>query len=131
VSESADESQASLHPPGSWLLHVVDRFASRPKLALFVVIGDVVWLIFSVVIGFPLRLETIFQTVVAGVTLAMVFVIQHTQARVEAVTQRKLDEILRALPQADNSMITLEEAPDSELAAAADTHRQVRRASSR
>jgi hypothetical protein len=33
----------------------------------------------------------------------MVFVIQHTQARHQAATQRKLDEIVRALPEADNS----------------------------
>jgi low affinity Fe/Cu permease len=53
-------------------------------------------------------------------------VIQHTQARQEAVTQRKLDEILRALPAADNALITLEEAPDSELRAAAESHREAR-----
>ena len=40
----------------------------------------------------------------------MVFVIQHTQARAQEATQRKLDEILRASPEADNSLITLEEA---------------------
>jgi len=57
----------------------------------------------------------------------MVFVIQHTQARAQEATQRKLDEILRASPEADNSLITLEEAPDSELRAATDAHRDVRR----
>jgi len=43
-----------------------------------------------------------------------------------AVTQRKLDEILRASPEADNSMITLGEAPDKELKAAAEAHRDAR-----
>jgi len=77
--------------------------------------------------GFPARLETAFQTLAAATTLAMVFVIQHTQARAQEATQRKLDEILRASPEADNSLITLEEAPDSELRAATDAHRDVRR----
>ncbi len=112
---------------GSRVLHALDRWAAKPTLALGVVTADAVWLIFSALFAFPARLESVFQTFAAGTTLAMVFVIQHTQAREQAVTQRKLDEILRASPEADNSMITLEEAPDKELKAAADTHRDARR----
>jgi low affinity Fe/Cu permease len=52
----------------------------------------------SISAGFPARWETIFQTVVAALTLVMVFGIQHTQARHQRATQRKLDEILLALP---------------------------------
>ena len=48
-----------------------------------------------------------FQALVAGVTVVMVFVIQHTQARHQAATQRKLDEILRVLPEADNSLLAV------------------------
>jgi len=48
----------------------------------------------------------------------MVFVIQHRQSRQQVATQRKLDEILRALPPADNALIALEEASDDALAAA-------------
>ena len=58
----------------------------------------------------------------------MVFVIQHTPTRPEeAPPQRKLDEILRASPEADYSLITLEEAPDNELKAATDAYRDLRR----
>jgi len=88
---------------------------------------DVLWLLYSALVGFPARVEVVFQTLVAVTTLAMVFVIQHTQARAEEATQRKLDEILRVTPGADNSLITLEEAPDNELRAATDAHRDVRR----
>jgi hypothetical protein len=77
--------------------------------------------------GSPPGLESVFQTLASATTLAMVFVIQHTQSRAQAATQRKLDEILRASPEADNSLITLEEAPDNELKAATDAHRDVRR----
>jgi low affinity Fe/Cu permease len=75
----------------------------------------VLWVLYSAVIGFPARLETVFQTLAAATTLAMAFVIQHTQARAQETTHRKLDEVLRASPEADNSLITLEEAPDIEL----------------
>jgi low affinity Fe/Cu permease len=70
----------------------------------------------------------VFQTVVAAVTLAMVFVIQHTQARQQAATQRKLDEILQALPGADNALLALEHASDDELRATGDLHRGIREA---
>jgi low affinity Fe/Cu permease len=41
----------------------------------------------------------------------MLFVIQHLQARDRTVMQRKLDEILRSLPNADNRVIAVGEAP--------------------
>src|SRR6478672_10556588 len=106
--------QWSRHP-ASRVLHGLDWVASRPSIAVTVVILDLVWVAFSARFEFPTRLEAVFQTMVAAVTLAMVFVIQHTQSRQQAVTQRKLDEILRALPGADNALITLEKAPDQAL----------------
>ena len=112
---------------GSQVLHALDRWAANPTLALGVVTAVVSWVLYSAVFGFPARLETVFQTLAAATTLAMVFVIQHTQARAQEATQRKLDEILRASPDADNSLITLEEAPDNELKAATDAHRDARR----
>ena len=123
-----ESSEASGHRyVGSRVLHTLDRWATKPTLALSVVTAVVVWVLYSAVFGFPARLETIFQTLAAATTLAMVLVIQHTQARAQAATQRKLDEILLASPEADNTLITLEEAPDNELKAAADAHRDARR----
>lgn len=114
-------------PAGSRVLYFVDSWAGRPIVALTVVVADLLWVLFSVVRGFPGRLETAFQAVVAALTLAMVFVIQHTQARHQVTTQRKLDEILRAMPQADNSIIALEDANDETLRSTHDTHRDLRR----
>jgi low affinity Fe/Cu permease len=114
--------------PGSQLLTAADRWASRPLTALIVISADAAWIAISVAIRFPGRLEGIFQALVAALTLAMVFVIQHTQARQQAATQRKLDEILHALPEADNSLLTLEHASDDELHATGQAHREIRRA---
>jgi low affinity Fe/Cu permease len=112
----------------SLLLSRADRYASRAKVAVLVVGAAGVWLIVSIVVGFPARWENIFQTVVSAFTLAMVFIIQHTQARQQRATQRKLDEILLAIPAADNAMLRLEHASDDELHAAARQHRSVRQA---
>jgi low affinity Fe/Cu permease len=85
---------------------------------VLVVTAAAVWIAVSIAVGFPARWETIFQTVVAALTLTMVFVIQHTQARHQRATQRKLDEILLAMPGTDNSLLRLEHASDDELRAA-------------
>src|SRR6266487_5672190 len=110
-----------------WLSRV-DRHASRPLAAIVVVTAAGTWIIVSIATGFPARWETIFQTVVAALTLAMVFVIQHTQARHQRATQRKLDEILLAIPGADNSLLTLEHASDEQLRDAGHQHRSIRQA---
>jgi low affinity Fe/Cu permease len=106
----------------------VDRLASRPLVALIVLTADTAWVLVSVAAGFPSRWESVFQALVAALTLAMVFVIQHTQARQQAATQRKLDEILQALPGADNALLALEHASDDELRAAGESHREIRQA---
>ena len=59
--------------------------------------------------------ETGFAVGTSVVTLMMVFVIQHTQGREQAATQRKLDELLRALPEAENGLMMLEEAAEEVL----------------
>jgi low affinity Fe/Cu permease len=115
-------------PTRSRLLYRVDQWASRPFTALIVLTGALAWVLLSLAAGFPARWETVFQTLVAALTLAMVFVIQHTQSRQQAATQRKLDEILQALPEADNALLSLEHASDDELRASGDLHRGIRQA---
>jgi low affinity Fe/Cu permease len=111
---------------GTRLIHLIGRGSALPAVAWSLLGADVLWVIYSVAAGFPGRIESIFQTLVSCVTLAFVFVIQHTQTREQVVTQRKLDEILRALPHAANAVIGLEEATDTELAAVHADHRQLR-----
>jgi len=111
----------------SRLLRALDWLASVSWIAVTVVFLDLMWVVFSARFEFPPRLETVFTTMVSAVTLAMVFVIQHTQARQQAVTQRKLDEILAALPETDSSMIALEGASTAELRQARRRHRRRRR----
>jgi low affinity Fe/Cu permease len=111
---------------GSRILSGADRWTSRPLTVMIVLTADVAWVLVSIAVGFPARSERIFQTLVAALTLAMVFVIQHTQGRQEAATQGKLDEILQALPGADNALLMLEHASEDELRAAGDSHGELR-----
>jgi low affinity Fe/Cu permease len=70
--------------------------------------------------GFPGWWQGILESVGTCITLVMVFAIQHTQSWHQSATQRKLDELLRAMPSADDRLIAVEEAPDEELQALAD-----------
>ena len=80
----------------------------------------VVWVTVGAVAGFPHWWETVLYSTSASVTLVMVFAIQHTQSRQQRATQRKLDELLRTQPAADDHLIAAEDAPDEELQALAD-----------
>ena len=77
------------------------------------------WAVVGVLTGFPGWWETVLYSTAASVTVVMVFAIQHTQHREQMVTQRKLDELLRALPEADDQLIAAEGASDDELDALA------------
>jgi len=82
-----------------------------------------VWLTLGIATGFPSWWETVLYATSASVTLVMVFVLQHMQSRLESATQRKLDELLRAVPRADERLIAVEEAADAELEALSDLNR--------
>jgi len=88
--------------------------------------GLILWLVVGFVYAFPHWWETVLYTVTSSITLLLVFALQHTQARQEAATQRKLDEILRSLPHADNRLIAVEDAADAELAALSELNRDDR-----
>jgi low affinity Fe/Cu permease len=97
------------------LLHHLDRVIARPAAAG--VMGAIVGGFFAVLAieGFPESWEVTFSTVAAGITLVMVFVLHHTQRREQAATQLKLDELIRALPQADDHYVKVQSAPDDEI----------------
>jgi low affinity Fe/Cu permease len=94
-----------------WLFRI-DHHTSLPMASL--VVGAVLLggLAVGVALGFRSGWLTGFETGTSIVTLIMLFVIQHTQGREQAATQRKLDELLRALPEAESGLMMLEEASE-------------------
>ena len=99
----------------SRVLHRVDRVTTHPVAST--AIGLAVFAAFVIVVasGFNRDFQTAFATVCAGVTVTMLFVVQHTQRRAQIATQVKLDELVRALPQADNRIVHIEAASTEEL----------------
>jgi low affinity Fe/Cu permease len=72
------------------------------------------------------KVLTAFEAIASGVTLVMIFVVQHTQMRQQAAVQRKLDELLRPMPGADQRLLHVESAPQAELEALDERHEHVR-----
>jgi low affinity Fe/Cu permease len=74
----------------------------------------ITWIV-VVLTGFDPDLQVDFATVCSGITVTMVFVLQHTQRRAQQATQLKLDELIRSLPQADDRVVRVEESSDAEI----------------
>jgi low affinity Fe/Cu permease len=114
----------------SHALHSLGRWSARASAGVVVACLVIGWAVVGAVIGFPRWWETVLYSSASSVTVVMVFAIQHTQHREQLVTQRKLDELLRALPQADDRLIAAESASDDELEALAGLNTADRRLAS-
>jgi low affinity Fe/Cu permease len=110
--------------PLSRSVHRIDHATSRPSSAILVAGLIVVFGVVLAVEHFPTTWQTAFASVCAGVTTIMVFTIQHTQSRQQAATQLKLDELIRALPDADDHLVQVEAGADAELAALEAAHHE-------
>ena len=75
----------------------------------------VVWALTGPVFGYSDSWQLMINTGTTIVTVLMVFLIQNTQNREAKVTQLKLDELIRAVKQARNRLVALEEMSDEEL----------------
>jgi low affinity Fe/Cu permease len=102
-------------PVASRFLYRIDHHSSRPSASLVVVGLLLCLLAVGVALGFPSGWVIGSEVGMSATTLVMVFAIQHTQAREQAASQRKLDELLRAIPGAQERFMMLEEAPDAVL----------------
>ena len=106
-------------------IYWLQRISAHPAAALLAagLSAGILGLAFSA--RRPDQILAWFAGAASAVTLLMVFVLQHTQTRHQAVLQLKLDEVLRALPEADNRLMRIEAAPETELSAIADIHSDV------
>jgi low affinity Fe/Cu permease len=108
--------------------HRLGDATTHSNASIGVLAAVVVWGVIGVVADFPRWWTTGLFAVTSAATLVMVFIVQHTQARLEIATQRKLDELLRAMPGADGRLIAAEVASDAELAHIGEQQLRERRA---
>jgi low affinity Fe/Cu permease len=102
-------------PPVSTVVHRIGDVAGHELAVPIAVVAIALWLVAWLTSGQPGWLLHTFEIAAASTTVTMVFVLQHAQNRLEQATQLKLDELIKALPNADNGLIKAESAPEAEL----------------
>ena len=113
-------------PIWSRILYRIEHYTVLPAVALVAIAAVVSFVVAIAILDFPSKWVAAFEISISSVTLVMVFAIQHTQGREQAATQRKLDELIRALPGADEGLMMLEEAPRQFMLDVEDEHRDIR-----
>jgi len=105
--------------------HHISEALGSPVAFVVAVLIVVAWALTGPVFGFSETWQLVINTGTTIITFLMVFVIQNTQNRDIRALHLKLDELLRAMEGARNSLIDLEELSDDELARLAREFREL------
>jgi len=105
-------------PSNSWFSNFAKKAArasGRPSAFLFAAGLIVVWLVTGPLFGYSDTWQLVINTGTTIITFLMVFLIQNTQNRDNGAIHAKLDELIRAMVDADNEYIGIEHLTDEEL----------------
>ena len=91
------------------------HFCGRPRVFTLAVAVIVVWVVTGPLFGFSDTWQLVINTGTTIITFLMVFLIQSTQNRDAEAMQVKLDEIIRAIGNARNEVLDLEELEEEDL----------------
>ena len=94
-----------------WTAHAT----GRPIAFLLASLTILVWVVTGPLFGFSDTWQLVINTGTTIITFLMVFLIQSTQNRDSEAMQVKLDEIIRAIGNAKNELLDLEELEEKDL----------------
>src|SRR5262245_28934371 len=103
------------------------RAAGRPVTFVIAVVSIAVWAASGPFFGFSDTWQLVINTTTTIVTFLMVFLIQNTQNRDAEAMHIKLDELIRAVKGAQNTLLDLEELDDLELDRIRSTYEELAR----
>ena len=91
------------------------RATGRPGTFIGAVLIIILWAITGPIFDFSDTWQLVINTGTTIITFLMVFLIQNTQNRDTEAMHIKLDELIRAVSSAQNTMLDLEELDEKEL----------------
>jgi low affinity Fe/Cu permease len=93
----------------------VSMASGHPLTFVIAVLSIILWAVLGPFFKYSNTWQLIINTATTILTFLMVFLIQNTQNRESQATQIKLDELIRALKGAQNSLLCLDESSQEEL----------------
>jgi low affinity Fe/Cu permease len=99
----------------SQLARAASRIAGHPIAFLVAVSVILVWALIGPLFGFNDTWQLVINTATTIVTFLMVFLLQNSQNRDTVAMQLKLDELVRSIKAARNTVLNLEELEEHEL----------------
>ena len=102
------------------------ELVGSPWAFIVAVVIILVWAVTGPIFSFSDTWQLIINTGTTIVTFLMVFLIQNTQNRDAKAIHLKLDELIRAVENARNNLVDLEDLSDEELAKLQDQFRHFR-----
>ena len=103
------------------------RLSGRPFTFLLALSVVVVWAVTGPLFGYSDTWQLVINTGTTVVTFLMVFLIQATQNRDGEAMQVKLDEIIRAIGNAQNELLDLEELEEEDLDRIRESYEEIAR----
>ena len=107
-----------------WMRKLFTRFANKvsdwsgsPYAFTVCIVFVAIWALTGPMFGFSDTWQLVINTSTTIITFLMVFLIQNTQNRDNGALHAKLDELIRAMVDADNEFIGIEHLTDKELKA--------------
>jgi low affinity Fe/Cu permease len=91
------------------------RQAGRPIAFLLAVVAVLTWALLGPREQYSDTWQLVINTGTTIITFLMVFLIQHTQNRESAAIRLKLDELIRAVAEADDRLLGAEDMDEAEL----------------
>ena len=103
----------------------VSSIVGKPWAFLVAFLAIIFWALSGPVFGFSDTWQLVINTTTTIITFLMVFLIQNTQNRDAKAMHLKLDELIKALKGARNSLVDLEEMTDDQLDDLQEQYKQI------
>jgi low affinity Fe/Cu permease len=105
-----------MHDAFRKLAHAVSNIVGTSGAFVVAMLGVLLWVACGPFFHYSDTWQLVINTATTIITFLVVFLVQNTQNRDSKAIHLKLDELLRAVKDARNRLVDLEDLPDEEIA---------------